>query len=191
MATPIRFPSPSRYAKPERFFDAVYRWMCRVTGRYLYFEIYKQGQPLPSLDELAAWLTERAWPRVAPFVVDYQTNATAHDLDGYDFERYVLNAATFCLGSFDGAEVEERAKALRRKAGPRRTAVAPSELFALDGFSVAEQARALGVHPRTVDRYRAKLKLAGSDPVLLERPTRRAPAPPLAAARHELLLELA
>jgi hypothetical protein len=157
MATP-RFPSPNRYATNDEFFDAVYRYMTRITGAHLYAH-YKTGEVIPTHDELVEWLDAQVSPKISNYRDDYQQESTGKYAlwSGADYDRNVSNAAQFCLDTYDPEPIH--ARAVKGGRNSRRGPTLTLATFRAQDLSLknVELARLLNVDAKTIKRKRDEL----------------------------------
>lgn len=130
----------------SNYSDDIHSWMIRNSLRYLW-EAQKADQPLPDAVALGDWLSGIA--RSKDVRMDHGT-----------LWKTIESAAIFALAEYDPTYHARMASLGAR--GGRRSRRGPSfttdQLRALEGLSIAEQAKALGCTERTVSRARARLK---------------------------------
>lgn len=154
----IRFPAQRKYTTPEKFFDAIYKWLCRIAAQKIY-QGWKSGEVPPAHEELVEYLDSRLFPHVKRLnlLADYQSTGSKHNLSGEKYNSELESAAAFALATSDPCEyfAEQSRRGRKSRRGPSYT---PDMLDPLDGSTAAEQAERLGCSVRTVMSLRAKAK---------------------------------
>lgn len=157
----IRFPSPRRYATHDDFFAAVYRWMCRVTARHLYYTYYKTGVVLPESEDLVDWLTDQSWPKVHSYVADYHDAPSRGMWTAETYERQLVRAVTFCLENHDPETIHVK-RVLGGRKSKRQPVYTVDDLRAILAVNpestFAEQKAALGCQDSKLYALRAEIK---------------------------------